>query len=157
MRAHAKSYISRYAGKSRLFRSVYIRCTSVSCKSRITGTTYAHRSRARSRARTRLCAFVRGFSPVSELSDNGEQFGMRVRCGRRWARRVVPRRVYMPLPTLRRYMGRQSARARRLIRFLRDLSGLQGVHGCVPMNLTVHERYTRAGVFAKLRWYTHKY
>lgn len=53
----AKSYINRHASKSRLFRSVCIRCTSVSCKSRITRTTYAHRSHVRSRSL--ICACVR--------------------------------------------------------------------------------------------------
>lgn len=42
----------------------------VSCKWRITGTTYAHRSQT--------CICVHGCVGMSELSDNGRQFGTRV-------------------------------------------------------------------------------
>jgi len=91
------------------------------------------------------CAFVRGFSPVSELSDNGEQFGTRVRCGRRWAKRAVSCHIYMPLQLYDVTRGAKLRACIGLIHFiLRDLLSLLDCNERVSMNLTrmAHERYT---------------
>lgn len=172
MRVCAKSYINQCASKSRLFRSIYIRCTTA-CRvvNRESREQRTHIDHVSARVCTRVCMrvhvralvcarIIRGFSPVSELSANGEQFGMRVRYGRRWARRAVPFTCsYRLYDVARRHGAPKCVRAyvRRLIRLLRDLSGLQWLYDCVLMNLTRtgHERwYIRASVFAKLRWHT---
>lgn len=129
----------------------------MSCKSRITGTTYAHRSRARSRARVYTRARVRarlyvGLVPCLNYQTTGHNSARELN-----AAGDEPDVQFCAAFTCR--CDFTTLHAALLIRFLRDLSGSCDDYTAVfPMNLTrmAHERwYTRADVFAKFT--THKY